>query len=107
MPRQVPVIVEALRLAGFGLAEDQDFYNDPELRLQIFERDHWRCRYCGDRVTNTTATLDHIQPVSKGGTNEASNLATCCIMCNSIKSGRTYEEAAPDILRRLAERKLT
>ena len=50
------------------------------------------------QVDEATATLDHVTPRSKGGSNSPANLSTCCLMCNSIKSGRTYEEAAPDIL---------
>ncbi|MBV9838702.1 MAG: HNH endonuclease, partial [Solirubrobacterales bacterium] len=76
----------------------QDHYRDPALRRELFERDEWRCRYCGDAVTPDTATLDHILPTSKGGTHVPKNLATACLMCNSIKSGRSYEDAAPDIL---------
>ncbi len=47
------------------------------------------CIYCGsvDKIT-----IEHLQPVSKGGTNEASNLAPACLSCNSSKRDKTYEE---------------
>lgn len=32
-------------------------------------------------------------------------LKTACLLCNSIKSGKTFEEAAPLILKSLKERK--
>lgn len=73
-------------------------YSDPELRRQIFERDRWSCQYCGEALTGEDATLDHIIPTSAGGTDDPANLATACLICNSIKSGRTLEEAAPQIL---------
>jgi 5-methylcytosine-specific restriction endonuclease McrA len=69
------------------------------------ERDQWTCRYCGEPVTTGTATLDHIVPQSLGGPNTPENLTTACLTCNAIKSGRTYEEAAPDILAALVRRK--
>lgn len=80
-------------------------YRDPELRATLFERDGWSCRYCGDAVTMETATLDHVVPVSRGGTDDPDNLAAACLMCNSVKSGRTYEEAAPDILTAIVKRR--
>lgn len=39
------------------------------------------CSYCG----NAGGTLDHIDPVSAGGTNEVDNLAGACLTCNTRK----------------------
>lgn len=97
LPSEVPAVSEAIAAAVVAPAA-QDFYADPVLRAQLFERDAWRCRYCGEQLHATTATLDHVIPVSGGGTNDAENLASACLVCNSIKSGRTIEEAAPQIL---------
>jgi hypothetical protein len=33
-------------------------------------------------------TLDHLTPYSKGGSNDASNLITCCHRCNSSRGNR-------------------
>jgi hypothetical protein len=52
-----------------------------------------------------SATLDHYVPVSKGGGNDADNLRTCCLMCNSIKSGHAYEEVAPLLLASVRDRR--
>ena len=102
LPYEVPMIRE--RMTTFTPDTDPDYYNDTELRRVIFERGEWRCKYCGDLIDALTGTLDHVRPVSKGGGNEAENLVACCMMCNSIKAGRTYEEAAPQMLERLARR---
>lgn len=69
------------------------------------DRDKWTCRYCGEAVTTATATLDHIVPQSCGGPSTPENLTTTCRTCNSIKSGRTYDEAAPEILAALVRRR--
>ncbi len=33
-------------------------------------------------------TVDHLIPISKGGTDEASNMVACCTQCNSSKRDR-------------------
>lgn len=104
LPHEVPAIQEQITTAT-PASDRADYYRDSTLRTQLFERDGWRCRYCGEAVTSKTATLDHILPVSKGGKNDPENLATACLMCNSIKSGRSYKEAAPQILAALQVRR--
>lgn len=105
---RVPDDVPAVRERKAALVVDEpglDYYEDPTLRAELIERDGWRCRYCGETVTPSTATLDHVIPRTLGGPNTAENLATACLTCNSIKSGRTYEEAAPRILAAVAQRR--
>lgn len=49
-----------------------------------------RCTYCGS--TDVPLEFDHIFPVSKGGTNDPSNLTLACERCNRSKGGLTLEE---------------
>jgi len=65
-----------------------DFYNIAENRLKVFERDEYKCRYCAKQLTRFTATLDHIQPASRGGDNSYDNLMTACLHCNSQRGNR-------------------
>lgn len=51
------------------------------LRTYIHERDK-SCLKCG---SNKDLTIDHVIPVSMGGTNHHSNLQLLCRKCNSIK----------------------
>jgi len=51
----------------------------------ILLRDNYKCVYCGKGVTSETATIDHVTPVAKGGTEEPNNLATACRACNDKK----------------------
>jgi HNH endonuclease len=68
--------------------QGEDFYNVPENRSRVFERDGYICKYCGKQLTRFTATLDHIQPVSEGGENSLENLVTACLSCNSRKTNK-------------------
>lgn len=42
-----------------------------------------RCKYCH---STENLTIDHKQPVIKGGTNELKNLQCLCKPCNEMKS---------------------
>lgn len=41
------------------------------------------CYYCRQPLTLKTATLEHLKPLSDGGTNKRSNLTLCCSACNN------------------------
>ena len=88
----------------------------------IYVRDGWRCRYCGTRVIDRgmrarlhrclpdvarwgarnaekhtalaalSASLDHIVPHSRGGTNDEPNLVTACNACQFGRGQWTLAE---------------
>lgn len=57
-----------------------------KLRFEVFKRDKFICQYCGQKAPDVILVIDHIQPVSKKGTNDIINLITSCHACNSGKS---------------------
>lgn len=71
-----------------NLNKELDFYNVPENRHKVFERDGYKCHYCEKQLTRFSATLDHIQPVSKGGDNSFENLITACLHCNAERGNK-------------------
>jgi 5-methylcytosine-specific restriction endonuclease McrA len=60
------------------------------LRHRILERDSHTCNYCGAQDERMCA--DHVVPLSRGGSNDESNLVACCLPCNSSKADRLLDE---------------
>lgn len=104
LPADVPIVAEKLAVPNVT-DEEEDWFNTPDKRLQLIERDRWTCQYCGEAVDKGNVTLDHFIPQSKGGGNNKENLRTSCLACNSIKSGKSFEEAAPLILLSMSKRR--
>jgi HNH endonuclease len=96
LPEEIPWCVELIKSAQLAKPlpkpmyekQESDFYNIPENRLKVFERDGYLCYKCGKLLTRFSATLDHLQPVSRGGTHSYTNLATSCLHCNSRRGNR-------------------
>ena len=66
-------------------------------RLAIYLRDNMSCVYCGVGVEEDESirlSLDHLTPRVKGGSNNESNLVTCCGRCNSSRGYRTFRDFA-------------
>lgn len=76
------------------------------VRFAVFARDNFTCRYCGRQSDSVVLVIDHMIPVSAGGTNDAENLVTACETCNQGKADTTLSQHAPndsDRLRLLQE----
>lgn len=58
------------------------------LRFAVLRRDSFRCVYCGADASNGKLHVDHVKPVSLGGTDDELNLVTACESCNLGKSNR-------------------
>ncbi|MGN1261815.1 MAG: HNH endonuclease [Candidatus Enteromonas sp.] len=55
------------------------------VRFKIFARDGNQCCFCGSREN---LEIDHVVPISKGGTSDERNLQTLCRDCNRKKGNR-------------------
>lgn len=73
----------------------------PKFRKKVlFNRDGWRCQYCGKRVNRETAEVEHVIPMSRGGGSSWQNCTTACRPCNKTKGNRTPDEAGMRMLSR-------
>jgi hypothetical protein len=61
----------------------------PELVPMLLERDGHGCRRCGRKGEYH---VDHARPLSRGGTNDPTNLQLLCGECN-LRKGARYDEA--------------
>jgi 5-methylcytosine-specific restriction endonuclease McrA len=65
-------------------------------RNGIFERDAFRCCYCGEQFPADELTLDHVQPRVRGGDRSEGNLVTACRACNTLKGHRRLSDFLHD-----------
>lgn len=70
---------------------------EPVSRRRVFERDGWRCQLCRRLVRRDVSmghllepTIDHIVPLSRGGTHEYRNVQTAHRKCNSKKHAGVF-----------------
>jgi len=57
-------------------------------RFDVLNRDNFQCQYCGKSAPEVKLHIDHVVPVSSGGTNSIDNLKTACSECNVGKSDK-------------------
>lgn len=57
-------------------------------RIAVFDAGHEKCAYCAKALTPFAFTVDHVVPLSRGGTNDPSNLVLACGSCNSRKRAK-------------------
>ena len=69
-------------------------------RKNVCIRDDNTCQYCNVQLPCSDLTIDHINPRSKGGGNEWTNLVACCRRCNQRKGARTPKEAGMSLKRK-------
>jgi 5-methylcytosine-specific restriction endonuclease McrA len=64
-------------------------------KREIYERDQWKCQLCGGKVDSVarfphpkSASLDHVIPLSLGGSHTRQNCVLAHLLCNSSKQNR-------------------
>lgn len=68
-------------------------------RDQIYERDQGIDQYTGKKLTRDEATLDHVIPSSRGGSNDWTNLVLTHKKINFTKGNKMNDEAGLRLLR--------
>jgi hypothetical protein len=57
------------------------------------------CFYCGGELLPEWATLDHVEPRSRGGPDEEWNVLLACRRCNNRKGARSIESCVCQLKR--------
>lgn len=76
-------------------------------RFEVLKRDNFTCQYCGRKPPEVSLCVDHITPVSLGGSDDDGNLITACERCNSGKGNININAPAPENRDRTVHVRLT
>ena len=63
---------------------------DIDVRKEVLAKSHGKCACCNTQLNTKTMTIDHIIPISRGGSNNKENLIGLCKTCNELKSNMLY-----------------
>lgn len=64
--------------------DGRKYYGNTRLktRFEFLKKYNFTCQYCGRKAPEVQFHIDHILPVSKGGSKDESNLILACDECN-------------------------
>lgn len=65
--------------------------HDPSVVREMYESQDGRCAYCEQKL-NGKYEVEHMQPLSRGGTDAWDNICVSCVSCNRRKRAKTAEE---------------
>ena len=85
------IYLDSIIVSDFTKKENKKDSRDPispKLRFEVFERDKYVCQYCGACGPDVELEIDHVIPVSRGGTDDINNLKTACLKCNRGKGDK-------------------
>lgn len=61
-------------------------------RMKVYKKYGGKCHYCGKEVPENNFHVDHMTPLSRGGSNKFENLCLSCPHCNMSKGTMTDKE---------------
>lgn len=64
----------------------------PRKLMEKFKAQQYRCFFTGIQLEREDASIDHVQPISKGGKHEESNLELVHAVINRMKGSMTANE---------------
>lgn len=82
-------IHRAVAGAGAATAADRSRRDHTASGNEVLNRTGNRCYLCSERVTIFDFHLDHVIPLSRGGTDDPANLLAACGACN-LRKGTRY-----------------
>tara|TARA_Y100000389_G_scaffold132771_1_gene130236 strand:- start:931 stop:1695 length:765 start_codon:yes stop_codon:yes gene_type:complete len=105
LPSEIREVIEMIKKdseKGEEVIDDSkdNFYTDPQKRVEILKREDYKCFYCLCELKIDTFYLDHLVPQTKGGANYKSNLVSACRTCNTKKNASESESFLLDNYRK-------
>ncbi|QPJ66576.1 MAG: HNH endonuclease [Candidatus Nitrohelix vancouverensis] len=80
-------------------AQDSAYRREREKAKKLKKTQWWQnllargeCHFCGKIFDRTELTMDHLVPVSRGGSSSKGNVVPCCKPCNNEKKYLTPAE---------------
>jgi len=92
-----------IRVPKVLLLRDYDQLPAKEVRFtreNLFDRDNYRCQYCGNTFKADDLNMDHVIPRDRGGRTSWENIVTSCIKCNSRKANRLPHQASMHLIKK-------
>ncbi len=81
------------------------FYNNRKNIIKYLIRNYGKkCQLCDRRLKTKEITVDHIVPVSKGGTHDIGNLQILCHTCHTWKDSPKKSDAQFNIMKEALEK---
>ena len=70
------------------------------IQASVRQRAKYQCEYCHacEQWQYVKFTIDHVVPISKGGTSDPDNLALACFHCNRQKTNRLFVMASEAVV---------
>lgn len=94
-----PALISALKHARRAKIKMSEGSHDKDDILNLLSKQKEKCASCGERLKtsgNGIYHVDHIYPISKGGSNWPSNLQLLCPTCNLRKNAKDPLEWAKE-----------
>ena len=92
---EAPSVIQCIDLKGMP----RNFTHVlPFTRRNLHARDGGRCVYCGQKVSLSNFTIDHVLPRSLGGRTDWENVVSACMSCNNRKGNRRPRPGEPKML---------
>lgn len=100
--KQIPSLIKEdispMEIFSFANMDSTDRIVIPKnIKDEIFKMSGGVCPICGKVLSKYTYTIDHIIPLSRGGTNEPANLRAVHKHCNRLKGNFTDAEMMSNI----------
>jgi hypothetical protein len=89
--REIPELIQASHQHESTPLEDVDFFDVPENRCLILEREENRCFYCLAKLDKNNHVIEHV--ISRpSGNNSYKNVVAACRQCNNRKNSMLAED---------------